>query len=244
MKMRHNKFTLVELLVVICIASLLMGLVLPAFNRMVTGSAVDRLASNLKLRLERAQSHAASERCHVALILPSGSDWTGNGKDVKARNGGSRMCFVADPGADYSAEFKKWLPDEDWALSERGALLVYVSKDDPLEVKNNEIILKEDITKTGGSISRKVDTLMTGETSNNDKPLKDISGYPGGDKSNCAVIYAPDGSVCSAGDVYLVIHEAMKLSDGSFVYPGGGVEFRNFRVLKVNRLTGKVEYHR
>ena len=111
MNMRHNKFTLVELLVVICIASLLMGLVLPAFNRMVTGSAVDRLASNLKLRLERAQSHAASERCHVALILPSGSDWTGNGKDVKARNGGSRMCFVADPGADYSAEFKKWLPD-------------------------------------------------------------------------------------------------------------------------------------
>ncbi|MBR2871981.1 MAG: hypothetical protein IKB99_00665, partial [Lentisphaeria bacterium] len=145
---------------------------------------------------------------------------------------------------DYSAKFKKWLPDEDWELPERGALLVYVSKDDPLEVKNNEIILKEDITKTGGSISRKDDTLMTEEKSNNDKPLKDISGYPGGDKSNCAVIYAPDGSVCSAGDVYLVIHEAMKLSDGSFVYPGGGVEFRNFRVLKVNRLTGKVEYHR
>lgn len=244
MKMRHNKFTLVELLVVICIASLLMGLVLPAFNRMVTGSAVDRLTSNLKIRLERTQSHAASERRHIALILPSGSDWTASDKDGKSRNGGSRMCIVATPGSDYSAEFKKWIPDEDWELPERGALLVYVSKDDPLDTVNNEVVLKNAIVKTGGSLARKEASLMTPETSGNDKPLKKITGYPGGDKDNCAIIYAPDGSVCSAGDIYLVIHEAMKTSDGSFVFPGGGVEFRNFRVLKINRLTGKVEYHR
>ena len=109
--MRHNKFTLVELLVVICLASLLMGVVLPAFNRMVTGSAVDRLASNLKLRLERAQSHAASSRRHVAVILPHrGTDdgvWKDKAKD--ARYGGSRMCYVDWDSDNGKAVFRKWL---------------------------------------------------------------------------------------------------------------------------------------
>lgn len=249
--MRHNRFTLVELLVVICIASLLMGVVLPAFSRMVTGSAVDRLASNLKLRLERAQSHAASSRRHVALILPHGTNttWT-DSKEQAARLGGSRMCYV-DVNEDLDTTFKRWVPDEDWNLPESGACLVYVSKDDPVDDKStsdpdDDTLKSAVITGTGRKIAQQVDSVLTDETSGNDKPLKSVASYnrTASAKSNCAVVFSPKGGVRSAGDVYLVIHEAMRMPEGALLYPGGGTQFTNFRVLKINRLTGKVEYHR
>lgn len=248
--MRHNKFTLVELLVVICLASLLMGVVLPAFNRMVTGSAVDRLASNLKLRLERAQSHAASSRRHVALLLPQGTvadSWSPEERVVKAALGGSRMCYVDDvkiEGNEYSSEFKRWIPDEDWVQPERGALLVAISAEDPVDaegkLKTADIEYLEHNTSATG-------TVLQGESKN--KPLKRINKIRFVETSatetsvaDSAIIFSPKGGIRSTADVYLVIAEAMISDDNKVIYPGG--ELHNFRVLKINRLTGKVEYHR
>lgn len=249
MNMRHNKFTLVELLVVICIASLLMGLVLPAFSRMVTGSAVDRLASNLKLRLERAQSHAASGRRHVALFLPHGNvsgTWSSDVHVVKAALGGSRMCYVDNVKVaegspeEYTAEFMRWIPDEDWTTPERGAFLVALSSSDPVDA-DGKISIPNHIAHNAA---------LTGSVTNGadkNKPLKKITKvkFKSSDSektvSDAAVIFSPKGGIRSTADVYLVIAEAV--SDGSkLLYPGG--EINNFRVLKINRLTGKVEYHR
>ena len=248
MNMRHYKFTLVELLVVICIASLLMGLVLPAFSRMVTGSAVDRLASDLKLRLERAQSHAASSRRHVAVILPGNqSEFTAD-KEKAAKHGGVRACYVDDPDdTDFKAKFKRWIPDEDWSKPERGAYLIYVTKDDPVEDDTRIKDVFGDGTSKG-NIARGIKEELTKEKSAKDKPLKDIEDYNGAGTSlkNCAIIFSPKGGIRSAGDVYLIVHEAMKNrdTDGTFLFPGGGVEFNNYRILKIDRLTGKVRYHR
>lgn len=248
--MRHNKFTLVELLVVICIASLLMGVVLPAFNRMVTGSAVDRLASNLKLRLERAQSHAASSRRHVAILLPHGdvSAWSSEKRVMNAALGGSRLCYVDNVESDdtngFSSEFKRWVPDEDWVAPERGALLVAISSSDPVD-SNGKIIADNVIdhneVKTAG--------ILNG--SNKNKPLKKTGNIKFAEENadaasgvtidNSAIIFSPKGGIRSTADVYLVVAEAM-LDGSNVLYPGGTLH--NFRVLKINRLTGKVEYHR
>ena len=248
MNKRHNKFTLVELLVVICIASLLMGLVLPAFNRMVTGSAVDRLASNLKLRLERAQSHAASSRRHVALLLPNGSDWSNENRVKNARLGGSRMCYVDNVqvvGAtgdteEYVSDFKRWVSDEDWTTPERGALLIALSSTDP--VKSDGTL---DIVNYIKHNNENTSNILNG--SGKGKPLKKVQAIKFPDKTEAvtvdeaAVIFSPKGGIRSSADVYLVVAEAV--SDGNNVlYPGG--QINNFRVLKINRLTGKVEYHR
>ena len=52
---------------------------------------------------------------------------------------------------------------------------------------------------------------------------------------------SPKGGIRSGADVYLVIAEAV--SDGDKVlFPGG--QINNFRVLRIDRLTGKVEYYR
>lgn len=237
--MRHNKFTLVELLVVICIASLLMGVVLPAFNRMVTGSAVDRLASNLKLRLERAQSQAASSRRHVALILPHGtnSTWT-DSQEQAARLGGSRMCYVDWNPESSVATFRSWVPDEEWSTPERGAYLVYVTN------QSSQIAATGSAQSMGTNSG--LDTLVyNGSVAADAKPLKDVSSTlsPSATSSpvNCAIVFSPNGNIRSSDDVYLVVAEAM--NDGSsLIFPGGAIH--NYRVLKVNRVTGKVEYYR
>lgn len=237
--MRHNKFTLVELLVVICIASLLMGVVLPAFNRMVTGSAVDRLASNLKLRLERAQSQAASSRRHVALILPHGttSTWT-DSQEQAARLGGSRMCYVDWNPESSVATFRSWVPDEEWSTPERGAYLVYVTN------QSSQIAATGNAQSMGTNSG--LDTLVyNGSVAADAKPLKDVSSTlsPSATSSpvNCAIVFSPNGNIRSSDDVYLVVAEAM--NDGSsLIFPGGAIH--NYRVLKVNRVTGKVEYYR
>ena len=240
MKMRHNKFTLVELLVVICIASLLMGVVLPAFNRMVTGSAVDRLASNLKLRLERAQAHAASSRRHVAVILPHGTGWQDT-REQKARLGGSRMCYVDWNAENYTAAFRRWVPEEDWSVPERGAFLVYVTN------QSGQIAAEGSVQPIGTNAG--LDTVVNAGSNNAaDKPLKDVtgslrvpSGTPTADPVNSAIVFSPNGNVRSTADVYLVIAEAM-VSGNQLIFPGGAVH--NYRVLKINRVTGKVEYYR
>ena len=252
MSKRNNRFTLVELLVVICIASLLMGVVLPAFNRMVTGSAVDRLASNLKLRLERAQSHAASSRRHVAVVLPHGdvSGWSSDEvvrKKLKnAALGGSRICYVDEVSTDdYSSVFSRWVPDEDWNTPERGAVVIALCSDDPVD---DDGVLKTAIVN---HISHNGDAsvnILNG--TGKGKPLKKINGIrfkdgdesdSGNDTEDAGIVFSSKGGIRSTADVYIVIAEAM-LNGGKVIFPGG--QINNFRVLKINRLTGKVEYHR
>ena len=240
--MRHNKFTLVELLVVICIASLLMGVVLPAFNRMVTGSAVDRLASNLKLRLERAQSQAASSRRHVALILPHGtnSTWT-DSQEQAARLGGSRMCYV--DYSNYQGAFEGWVTDDEWSTLDRGAFLVRAYKESEVSSSLAAGSVQNASSGTG------MDSLIRNVSSENAdaKPLKDISiSTSGGNRtlSNSSIIFSPKGGIRSTENVYLVVAEAV-LNNGALFYPGGnGSGSYNWVALKINRLTGKVEYYR
>lgn len=233
--MRHYKFTLVELLVVICIASLLMGLVLPAFNRMVTGSAVDRMSSNLKLRLQRAQAEAATSRRDVALILPNGADISGTDAAEwnAARLGGSRMCYVTT--ANYVGSFSAWVPDETWTYPERGACLIYAGNDP------TQIAAQGTAQPFGNNVSSPTITSAISATTSFDteKPLKSITG--GRSAANCAIIFSPKGNVRSTRDVYLAVAEAA-LNNGNLFFPGGAAY--NVRALKINYLTGNVEYIR
>ena len=241
--MRQNKFTLVELLVVICIASLLMGVVLPAFSRMVTGSAVDRLASNLKVRLARAQSEAVASRKDVALILPSGNapsfgtnlsqaEW------INARLGGSRMCYVTT--ANYVGRFSAWVPDETWSLPERGASLIYAGND-PANIVATGSAQPFGALSASQSVSPSVSSSIAATTSHDgEKPLKDITDGTN-TISNAAVIFSSKGNVRSLRDVYFVVAEST-INGNSLLFPGGGAY--NFKALKINRLTGNVEHFR
>lgn len=243
-KRRCDDFTLVELLVVICLASLLFGIVLPAFSRMVTGSAVDRLASNLKLRLEQTQSQAAVSRRHTALILPSGgpSVWT-DPKEQAARLGGSRMCYVdtVDTSA-WTAKFKSWVPNEEWSRPERGAFLIRVTDNGD---GDDGVAVEGSAQKVGDGTNAGELTLLAKGTA----PLLTVNSYEGGAaRSSCAVVYSPNGNMRNQNDIYLVVAEAMVNGTGStskLIFPGGGdAGAHNFRALRINHITGRVEYYR
>ena len=238
MKRRCNDFTLVELLVVICLASLLFGIVLPAFSRMVTGSAVDRLSSNLKLRLEKTQSQAAVSRRHTALILPNGADWT-DSKEQAARLGGSRMCYVdnVDTSAGTAA-FKRWVPNEEWSQPERGAFLIRVT-DNP--DGDDGVAVEGSAQKVGDGTNAGEATILAKGT----KPLLTVNSYEGGAaRSSCAVVFSPNGNMRNQRDICLVVAEAMP-NGSKLIFPGGGdAGAHNFRALKINRITGRVEYYR
>ena len=249
-KRRCDDFTLVELLVVICLASLLFGIVLPAFSRMVTGSAVDRLSSNLKLRLEQTQSQAAVSRRPTALILPNGTDtvWT-DSQEKAARLGGSRMCYVDNvniSSSPPSADFKSWVPNEDWTRPERGAFLVritdtpqYSNEDDPTKTKG--VAAEGGLQHVGNGTNSGANTVAA----ENSTALLTINSYNGGAaRSSCAVVYSPNGNMRNQKDIYLVVAEAM-INGSKLIFPGGGdAGAHNFRALKINHITGRVEYYR
>jgi len=239
-KRRCNDFTLVELLVVICLASLLFGIVLPAFSRMVTGSAVDRLTSNLKLRLEQTQSQAAVSRRPTALVLPNGAAtvWT-DSKEQAARLGGSRMCYVdnVDTSAG-SAKFKRWVPNEEWTRPERGAFLIRVTDNGD---GDDGVAVEGSAQKVGNGTNAGEETLLAKGSA----PLLKIDSYQGGEaRESCAVVYSPNGNMRNQNDIRLVVAEAM-INGGKLIFPGGGdAGAHNFRVLTINHVTGRVEYYR
>ena len=102
-KRKRRNFTLIELMVVMLLMGLIMTLMLPSFNRMIRGNKVDQLASGLKLGMEQAQSHAATSRKYVAMVLPNKmSEWSASDTGENAVRpfcfGGYRLAYVEREG--------------------------------------------------------------------------------------------------------------------------------------------------
>ncbi len=142
-KLKTDNFTLIEMIAVVAIASMLIGIFIPAFNRMLFGSKVDQAASNFKLGLETAQSQAISSRKYVAMILPgvhtsNTTDDNGNSKDASKRlkafvNGGYRLAFVRKDGNSFY--FSGWVPGSSWRNAYDGAMLAAVVSDNEVRTK-------------------------------------------------------------------------------------------------------------
>ena len=120
-KRKRRNFTLIELMVVMLLMGLIMTLMLPSFNRMIRGNKVDQLASGLKLGMEQAQSHAATSRKYVAMVLPNKmSEWGASDTGENAVRpfcfGGYRLAYVEREGAKGSNlwKFVRWVPNQDW----------------------------------------------------------------------------------------------------------------------------------
>ena len=126
MKGQVQKFSLIELLVVMVVMGMLLTMAIPSFNRMISGNKVDQLASQLKLAMEQAQSRAITERRHVALILPNRNNHLSGEDNTQCEFGGCRMAFVTHKGEKEIDEdtgvrtysegwyFLSWVPDSAW----------------------------------------------------------------------------------------------------------------------------------
>lgn len=234
---RHRtRFTLIELLAVVALISVLMAVGVPAFARMLSGNKVAESARGIKLGLEQAQMRAASERSYVAVIFPNGDVSTGaNGEESLARYrlGGFRTAYVKKQG-NGGYEFSKWL-DPEWRNAPNGAILTRVGT--------------SAFTTTGGDITdctASADDILKGASDLKAiTGVRDDSGHQLNVGQNTAIIFTPYGGTVGGAKLYLLVSEAVV--DGSNIkYPTAGTSgsnrTSNYKVLKVNNLTGRVEF--
>ena len=224
------RFTLIELLVVVALTSMLMALGVPAFVRMIRGNKVDECARNIKLGLEQAQMHAASERRYVAVIFPSGSV----SDSLKPyRLGGFRTAYVRKKGKD-GYEFSKWL-DTEWRNMPKNAILARVGNG-AFSTANGDIT---------GCTQTATDDLAGASVLKEITGIKDDGGHALDAGKYTALIFTPYGGVVGSSKYYLLVSEAIVEGD-AITYPTanttGGNRTSNYRVLRVNNLTGRVEF--
>ena len=230
----RTRFTLIELLAVVALISLLMAVGVPAFSRMIRGSRVDECARGIKLGLEQSQMRAASERRYVAVIFPNGG-----GSDVDAslkayRLGGFRTAYVKKNGDNYV--FSRWA-DTDWRNAVEGAILAKVGTG-KFTTENGDVT----------ECTKEATDVLKGAADS----LKEISGVKDDDDNalevgkHTAIVFTPYGGIAGGKKLFLLVSEAVVEGD-SISYPTAGTQgsnrTSNYKVLKINNLTGRVEFY-
>ncbi len=236
--MNRYKFTLVELLVVVGLISLLLGLVAPAFSRMMSGNKVADATGNLKLGLEQAQSYAVSRRTYVALILPNASSAnTDDDGELSAMFGGFRVAEVSIDRNSSVITFKQWVDDFPWKARGEGGVLIYNSTVDT-GATGSSVVKDGVFKKTISEETKKVkfEGLL------NVEGLIMQDGTAPVTRENCAIIFSPYGGCYCGTSYYFVVAEG-KVNEDRLELAGEKGEIINFLTLKVNGYTGRVEYY-
>lgn len=229
---RKNRFSLIEVLVVMVIMTVLMTMMMPAFKHMISGSKVDQMTSNLKLGIEQAQSRAVTDRRHVALVLPSNRTYWH--ADVRPYcNGGFRLAYmnrIDGAGGAVSWELERWVLGSEWKNAPDGAMLVQTTASS--SPPNGTGFL----TSMNASLGAELENITL------------ASGAPGNifssvlAQNHSLIIFDRYGAMVNP-TFHLAIAEAIEGASNAIVYPSrSGTTVSNYLVLRVNQFTGKVEY--
>ena len=216
MKQMKNRFTLIEMLAVVAIASILIALITPAVQSLLFGSRVDQYTSSFKLGMERTQSKAVAARKYVAMILPAFHNAAPDAVKPYCK-GGYRLAYVKKDGSSF--EFSSWI--EDWKNPNDGAMLVSI-EDTEADAKNPPSV------PSATAFSK----------------LDKVSGLPSTDLGNAcetdhqALIFSPYGGLTGHDRVlYLTFTEA-KADGSTYILDNPD----NYLVLKLNPVTGRISY--
>lgn len=219
-KIKKQRFTLIELLLVMGLMGLMVTLALPAFSRMTGNNKVDIMTSNIKIALEQGQSTAVSRNCYVAVVFPLSSTKS----ELKNYNfGGYRLAEVelSDPDKDdggqntsSSYKFTRWI-GEVYTNMPDGAMMIADSSTKFGEAK---------ASAAAGNFSKMLSLAGTTGAANAENSLAGCQ----------TVIFKPTGE-CVNDDMYICIASAnsedLKVANTD-----------DFRQIFLNQFTGRVDY--
>ena len=118
---RHS-FTLIELLVVVVLISMLVGVTVPVYTRVMTGNAVSYGMRQVVSQLNMARVEACRARRPVAVVFLIERGDVVNDVDDSAgiyNRRAFRACYVND-----SNVFQEWIPGTTWQTLPKGAFFV------------------------------------------------------------------------------------------------------------------------
>ena len=214
----RQRFTLIEMLIVVGIAGLLFALLGPAFTRMTQSRSVDQHAAGLKLGMERARAIAVAQRRFTALLLPHSST-TVTDPHYNYQRGGFKIAFIAH-STENGYVFDGTIDSADWTNRGNNAFLTAVDS------KNNKNLSSETPMESD---------FLQKEPAGFSSLLHSVSNVPTGSGgvliSTRAIIFSPYGNVVMPGD------------DMEIYFYITGLDVNDCIKLRLYKLSGKVEFY-
>ena len=228
--MTKKNFTILELLLVISIAGVMLTVALPAFSRLLKGSASGIAMRELSARLGSARSKAIAGKdgdFRVALVFPSIGDTVAAGTvselfKQKYYNQAYRACYVEKE----TLNFIRWLPKDNWKFLPDGIVL----DNAPFRVADSSVEKEATSTEVDpdSTTNEPLECKVGGRSFSQDSVKLKINKY---------ILFNRDGSIDSFPDTIL-----MRLRQGSYdgtkITPAKGYEAQYYPI--VIRPMGKV----
>lgn len=120
---RLRGFTLIELMAVLVIMVIIMGVTMPAFNKLVIGTGVEAAARMVGGQLRLARQYAITQRANVALLVPRGGQISSPGNVSYVA---IRPCVVT---RGSSPTFTRWIPNTKWEFLPAGSVIAEADND-------------------------------------------------------------------------------------------------------------------
>ncbi len=218
-------FTLIELLVVIVLISMLVGITVPVYTRVMTGNAVSYGMRQVVSQLNMARVEACRSRRKVAVIFLmkkwEDGDTVPDDKDGIYNRRAFRACYV-----DSSYEFEKWIPGSKWETLPKGAFLATNTQ--------SGFVSSNDVTYTRIK-DDPPDRLFSADTTFQHAIIFDATGRPPVGSSTPQVVIA-EGTINSNAPEETPTAALTDANDNIYK-----PNLDNWAVCKVNLNTGKVK---
>ena len=234
---RRRVFTLVEMMVVVVIVVIVMGVSIPAFMKLTSGSSVRGGVRLLAAQVRLTRQFAISQRRTVALLMPGEIIEGGANKlpdDLSYV--AMKPAIVEDNSGNY--EFVAWVDGSKWLHVPRGAVIAEVDGDQGVAAKGSSYNVTA--PAEDGKCLVTVPFVQLGDLY---EPLESLSGNA---TIRRAIVFSPTGRVKGPTEANLTVAQLIYTKGGWISKTSGtsgtSTQFTaNQFNINVNTFTGRIK---